>query len=66
MNMNDNDDLPRTPSGRRPKSFSDWQDLRRRNPSSYYSAKNTQRMLEDRQTLGAAAFYKKSDDEDDV
>lgn len=64
-----NDNEPseiRTPSGRKPKTFQEWQQVRRRNPNLYYSASTSKKVLEDRETLGADAFYKRSDEDGDL
>lgn len=42
-----------------PKSFSQWQQLRRSNPSGmsgYYSTKSQQKMIADRKVLGSAWY----------
>ena len=42
-----------------PKSFSQWQQLRRSNPSGmsgYYSMKSQQKMIADRKVLGSAWY----------
>jgi len=43
-----------------PKTFSQWQNLRRCRPSGiggYYSTASQMRMMSDRRTLGTEAFY---------
>lgn len=54
----------RTPSGRKPKTFAEWQEVRRRNPNVYYSASTSRKVIEDRETLGADAFYKRSEEDE--
>ena len=52
---NDNDDDPK-PTNTTPKSYADYQKLRRENPSAYYSTKVQAKMVEDAQKLGKAKF----------
>ena len=69
MNIfNDNNETSqiRTPSGRKPKTFSEWQEVRRRNPRAYHTASTSKKVLEDRETLGPDAFYKRSDEDGDL
>ena len=40
-----------------PKSYADYQKLRRENPSAYYSTKVQARMVDDAQKLGKSQFF---------
>jgi hypothetical protein len=40
-----------------PKSYADYQKLRRENPSAYYSTKVQAKMVEDAQKLGKSQFF---------
>lgn len=56
---NDNDDDPKptdTNPRNGPKSYADYQKLRRENPSAYYSTKVQAKMVEDAQKLGKSKF----------
>ncbi|MDG1738231.1 MAG: hypothetical protein P8H92_09760 [Paracoccaceae bacterium] len=57
---NDNGDDPKpiqdTNPRNGPKSYADYQKLRRENPSAYYSTKVQQKMVEDAQKLGKSKF----------
>ena len=56
---NDNDDDPKptdTNPRNGPKSYADYQKLRRENPSAYYSTKVQQKMVEDAEKLGKSKF----------
>ena len=48
---------------RKPKTFHDWQQLRRTSRNQYYSAKTQREILEDRLTLGDR-FYDKPNKDD--
>ena len=53
-----NDDPKPTDTNPRngPKSYADYQKLRRENPSAYYSTKVQQKMVEDAEKLGKSKF----------
>jgi hypothetical protein len=55
-----------TPSGRKPKTFEQWQKIRRTNPSLYYSGTTIRKINEDRETLGKDAFYKRTPSDEEV
>lgn len=63
--MNDKENV-RTPSGRKPKTFAAWQEIRRRNPTAYYSATTSKKVMEDRLTLGEAFYTRKEGEDDDL
>ena len=48
------------PNQHTPKTYEDYQQLRKAAPSKYYSATMQQRMYSDAQALGKAAFFTKS------
>ena len=48
------------PNQHTPKTYEDYQQLRKAAPSKYYSHKMQQQMMIDAQTLGKAEFFKKS------
>lgn len=51
------------PKGPKPKTFQEWQSYRRsQGERAYYSSKTQQRIARDRDTLGADAFFSKSED----
>lgn len=67
--FNQNDDQSteiRTAAGRKPKSFEQWQQIRRTNPSLYYSGVTIRKINEDRETLGKEAFYKRTPTDEEV
>ena len=64
-NNNDNQSEIRTASGRKPKTFEQWQNVRRSNPSAYYSGQTIRKVNEDREALGHSAFYKRTTTEDE-
>lgn len=51
---------------RKPRSFSEWQDIRRKNPHAYYLPRNQAKVLQDRQELGQSFYDKKEGSDDDV
>ena len=56
---NDNDDVPKptdTNPRNGPKSYADYQRLRKENPSAYYSTKVQAKMVEDAEKLGKSKF----------
>ena len=56
---NDNDDDPKptdTNPRNGPKSYADYQRLRKENPSAYYSTKVQAKMVEDAEKLGKSKF----------
>lgn len=62
--MNDNENPTRGPSGRKPKTFQQWQQVRRKQPHIYYSAATSRKVFEDRATLGHDEFYRRSNEEE--
>lgn len=67
--FNQNDDQStevRTASGRKPKTFEQWQKVRRTNPTVYYSGATIRKINEDRETLGKDAFYKRTPTDEEV
>ena len=51
---------------RKPRSFSEWQDIRRKNPHAYYLPRNQAKVLQDRQQLGQSFYDRKKEASDDV
>tara|TARA_R110000737_G_scaffold10290_1_gene25972 strand:+ start:173 stop:412 length:240 start_codon:yes stop_codon:yes gene_type:complete len=63
---NDNGDDPKptdTNPRNGPKSYADYQRLRKENPSAYYSTKVQAKMVEDAQKLGKSQFFQGRDAE---
>ncbi|CRK76559.1 hypothetical protein NIG5292_02623 [Nereida ignava] len=57
--FSDSDSVMDSSDNNQPKTFKQWQQLRRSNPSGmngYYSTKTQQKLMQDRQTLGDS-FY---------
>ncbi len=55
----DSDSISDSKQNNEPKTFQQWQQMRRSNPSGmagYYSTKSQQKMMQDREILGSA-FY---------
>jgi hypothetical protein len=51
---------------RKPRSFQEWQDIRRKNPHAYYLPRNQAKVLQDRQQLGQSFYDRKKEASDDV
>ena len=54
---NDDPKLTDTNPRNGPKSYADYQKLRRESPSAYYSTKVQAKMVEDAQKLGKSQFF---------
>ena len=55
----DSESVQDSNSNNQPKTFSQWQQMRRSNPSGvagYYSTKSQQKMMADRKVLGSAWY----------
>ena len=58
MNPSNDDPKPTDTNPRNgPKSYADYQKLRRENPSAYYSTRVQARMVDDAQKLGKSQFF---------
>jgi hypothetical protein len=64
MNPSNDDPKPTDTNPRNgPKSYADYQKLRKENPSAYYSTKVQQKMVDDAQKLGKSQFFNGRDAE---
>lgn len=54
------------PETRKPRSFQQWQQIRRSSPHSYYLSRNQAKVFQDRLQLGQSFYDKEAAHDDDI